>query len=466
MKLNNGLYAFVSIAALALAARSAHSSVIAIVDSGTDVTHPEIAAKIWNNPGELDDGIDNDDNGYVDDLHGWNFIDNDNKLIDRKLIGTFPDDDFKYFDIQTKALMGVATADEIAWIKAKIQDTNFVAGLEAFGNFVHGTHVAGISARNADKAQLMILKTIGTPTPLGQSFIGFMNQHQAELASAMSATDGGGTEDKLVKAGLDALASAQGKGVAAPGAYLALEKPRVANCSWGASSAAIKPLLKQIIEGILHDQITDAQLDGYVSYFLNKTVAAMGDNFITPSPGTLFVIAAGNDGTDNDATPAAPANVKADNTIAVAATLNRTRLASFSNFGSTTVEIAAPGVGIKSTIPGGQEVQLSGTSQAAPYVTNIAGLIIDANPALSPGEVKQILMGTVDKKDWLAGKVVSGGIANPDRAVYAAQLTTGMDLSAAIEKANTEVADYQSLSAEDFSQEQGNFVLPLPSFIR
>jgi len=465
MKIKNGIYAFVSVAALALAAHSAHSSVIAIVDSGTDITHPEIASKIWNNPGETDDGIDNDNNGYIDDLHGWNFIDNNNTLVDRKLIGTFPDDDFKYFDIQTKALMGVATADEIAWIKQKIADTNFVNGLEAFGNFVHGTHVAGISAKNADKAELMILKTIGTPTPLGQSFIGFMNQHQTELLNAMNAGDGG-TEDKLIKAGLDALASAQGKGVAAPGAYLALEKPRVANCSWGASAEAIKPLLKQIIEGILHDPISDDQLNAYVAYFLGKTVTAMGDNFITPSPGTLFVIAAGNDGTDNDAVPAAPANVKADNTIAVAATLNRARLASFSNFGATTVDIAAPGVGIKSTIPGGQEVQLSGTSQAAPYITNIAGLIIDANPALSPGEVKQILMGTVDKKDYLVGKVASGGIANPTRAIAAAQASTSMDLSAAIEQSVNQIPDYPSTLVEDFSAEQGNFVLPLPSFIR
>jgi cell wall-associated protease len=461
MKLKNGIFALASVAALALAAHSAHSAVIAIVDSGTDITHPEIAAKIWNNPGEVDDGIDNDNNGYIDDLHGWNFIDNDNKLIDRKLIGTFAPDVFKYFDIQTKALTGVATAEEIAWIKTKIQDNNFIAQLEAFGNFVHGTHVAGISSINAAKASLMILKTIGTPTPLGQSFIGFMNAHQSQMLS-----DAGTVNDKLIREGLDLLAQAQGKGVAAPGQYLADQKPRVANCSWGASGAAIKPLLKQLIEGVLHQTITDAQLDGYVTYFLNQTVAAMATNFITPSPGTLFVIAAGNDGTDNDQIPAAPANIKSDNTIAVAATLDRVRLASFSNFGESMVDIAAPGVGIKSSIPGGQEVQLSGTSQAAPYITNIAGQIIDANPALSPGEVKQVLMGTVDKKDFLVGKVASGGIANPERAVAAAQLSTTMDLSAAIEKANIQVSDYESLAIESFSSEQGSFMLPLPTFFR
>ena len=87
---------------------------------------------------------------------------------------------------------------------------------------------------------------------------------------------------------------------------------------------------------------------------------------------TMTKVIISYDGTDNDQIPAAPANIKSDNTIAVAATLDRVRLASFSNFGESMVDIAAPGVGIKSLIPGGQEVQLSGTSQAAPYITNIA----------------------------------------------------------------------------------------------
>ena len=71
------------------------------------------------------------------------------------------------------------------------------------------------------------------------------------------------------------------------------------------------------------------------------------------------------------------------------------------------VEVAAPGVLITSAIPGNQYLSLSGTSMAAPYVTNAAGLIKDANTSLEPADIKKILIGTVDVKDELQGQVSS-----------------------------------------------------------
>jgi subtilisin family serine protease len=438
-----------------------HAAVIAIVDSGTDVQHPEISKKIWTNPGEQDDAVDNDDNGYVDDLFGWNFVDNNNKLVDRKLIGTFSPDVYKYFEIQTKALNGTATAEEKAWIKAKIQDENYIAQLQSFGNFVHGTHVAGISAKDAAQAKLLILKTIGTPTPTFELFSQYMREHSLDAASGIS-----GIKDKLIYAGLDYLAKAQGQALDGPGKYLEAQKPRVANCSFGASREAVKPMLKKLIEAITQSTLTDDQINTYVDYFVNKTAEAMDASFIAPSRDTLFVIAAGNDGSDNDTVPAAPANIKSDHTISVAATLGRTRLASFSNYGETMVDIAAPGVGILSSTPGNEHVMLSGTSQAAPYITNIAGRIMDANPSLSAADVKLILMETVDKKDFLVKKVRSEGIANPDRAVVAAKLSTTMSLTAAIEKAKRQVGAIQSTLSEGRIDESMTFVVPLQSLLK
>lgn len=53
------------------------SAVVAVVDGGTEIHHPDIAANLWNNPGEIaNDGIDNDNNGFIDDYHGWNFANN------------------------------------------------------------------------------------------------------------------------------------------------------------------------------------------------------------------------------------------------------------------------------------------------------------------------------------------------------------------------------------------------------
>jgi subtilisin family serine protease len=146
--------------------------------------------------------------------------------------------------------------------------------------------------------------------------------------------------------------------------------------------------------------------------------------------------------------------------------LGRSSLASFSNYGATMVDVAAPGVGIRSTVPGGIYMQISGTSQATPYVTNIVGQVIDANPKLSLSQVKQIVLQTVDKKDWLAGKVVSGGIANPNRALYAANLSLTMDVYSAIAKAQTLVTDIPpgANEAQMVGKEGTFFVQKLPSF--
>jgi cell wall-associated protease len=308
---------------------------------------------------------------------------------------------------------------------------------------------------------LMILKII--PTPAAPSFY-------AGIATR-AATDGqpiGKVKDALIKQGLNALALAQGKGLSAPGQYIKMEHAQVASCSFGSGRAEVEPLITKLI-GALKVTPTQAELDAYTDYFLNQTTKAMAAQFIGPSPNTMFVIAAGNDGTDNDTIPSTPANVKQDNTITVAASLGVTSLASFSNYGATMVDIAAPGVGILSTVPGGQYMQLSGTSQATPYVTNIVGRIMDANPKLSVAEVKQLVLGTVDKKDWLVGKVVSGGTANPDRALFAANLTiSGMDVNAAVSQSLTHVADIVAAPSESVvkTHEKDIHVMRLPSFIQ
>src|SRR5262249_31173429 len=147
----------------------------------------------------------------------------------------------------------------------------------------------------------------------------------------------------------------------------------------------------------------------YAAYFVQK-IADESKAFVGASPDTLFVFAAGNDGTDNDTVPVSPANVKADNTISVAATQGVAKLASFSNFGRTKVEVAAPGVAIESSIPGDAHLAMSGTSMAAPFVTNVAGLVKDANKALKATDVKRVLMETVDVKSFLADKVATSGI--------------------------------------------------------
>ena len=439
---------------------TSHATIIAVVDSGTDLNHKDLVNKKWVNPIDIDDAVDNDDNGYIDDINGWNFAENNNKLIDMSFLGTFSADVYKYFEVQTRALRGEATAEDLAWIKKMQADAKFIGQLGTFGNFVHGTHVAGIVAKNADLAKVMVLKLMATKAP-GTSAGKFEDATDPVVQASKKSLG----KDDLIKFGLKLLASQQGKALAPIGKYLKAEKARVANCSFGTSTAAAKQLLAPILKIVLKRDATPAELLDYSKFFVAEVVKSSVE-LTKPAPTTLFVIAAGNDGSNNDELPTSPENNKAQNTISVAATFGYQKIASFSNYGDKMVEVAAPGVGILSSIPGDQYLTVSGTSQASPFVANIAGLILDANPNLSNTDVKAILMGTVDKKEFLKGKVAAAGIVNVNRAVTAAKLALHMQLTQALESARAQIndVDHGFMMGDVESMSEG-FVMPLaPQF--
>ncbi len=141
---------------------------------------------------------------------------------------------------------------------------------------------------------------------------------------------------------------------------------------------------------------------------------------------TLFVVAAGNGGTDgegddNDATPTYPCAYDLPNVICVAATDNRDELAGFSNFGSTSVDLAAPGVTIASTVPrdtsGDRWAYADGTSMATPHVSGAAALAWARSPAASVADIRSALLSNVDPVPSLAGVTVTGGRLNAYRAL-------------------------------------------------
>ncbi len=287
--------------------------VVAVIDSGVDYTHDELSENIWRNPGESGNGketngIDDDGNGFVDDVVGWDFAKNDNKPYDVK--GGF------------------------------------------MGNPGHGTHVSGIIAARADNG----LGVLGVAPSVKVMAMRFITEQ------------GSGTTDAAVQAIK----------------YAVDNGAKILSNSWGS-------------EG---DDPEGQILKEAIQYALDKDV--------------LFVAAAGNSAYDNDnpTKMAVPASYDFDNIISVAAIDRNNKLASFSNYGQSTVDIAAPGVDIYSTVPQNKYMTLPGTSMACPHVSGAAALYWSKYPNAKMSEVKNAVLSSAIPINSLKGKVLTGAKLN------------------------------------------------------
>jgi thermitase len=161
---------------------------------------------------------------------------------------------------------------------------------------------------------------------------------------------------------------------------------KIINCSFGSSSKSSS----------LHDAVDYAQ-----------------------DHNTLLVVAAGNDSENIDEHPLYPASYGDSNILAVAATTSTDELASFSNFGSEAVDVAAPGDSIYSTYLGGGYRILSGTSMAAPYAAGVAALLRKQESDATYGNLRYAIRHKVDKPPALNGKVAYDGRLNAEKALAA-----------------------------------------------
>ena len=440
---------------LLLSVNAINASTIAIVDSGNDFKHQDLVTKAWINPIEIPgNDRDEDKNGYPDDINGWNFAEGNNILIDYSYANTNTADARKFFDVQLKSFLGTITQADRDWAKEKFKDEAFVKNLQIFGNWMHGTHVTGISVKNSPDARAVGIKLIPTEVKVPGK----------KDAESMIGTNGV-IKETLFKAALTALAQQQTKTFVEIGSYINGTKADVMNGSFGTSYEAISGVITQIYKTIFKKDPTAEELKLYTHHFFEVNLEGT-KQFLSAAPNTLFVFAAGNEGSNNDEVPSSPTNVDAENKISVAATLGDQGLANFSCYGAKNVEVAAPGVGILSTIPMNNYLAVSGTSQAAPYVTNIAGRVKDVNPKLGFREIKRIIMETVDVKSWLMGKVKTNGLVNRDRAIRAAELSKTMDLTKAIAQSKTDIiakSENDKAIGPRYFQIPKEFVQSLPS---
>jgi subtilisin family serine protease/Tol biopolymer transport system component len=294
--------------------------VVGIIDTGVNYRHPDLAANIWRNPGEIDgNGIDDDQNGHIDDVLGIDLADGDSDPMD----------------------------DE-----------------------GHGSHIAGIIAGVRDN---------------GIGVTGVSPQAQILAIRAFSLDGITGTED-VIKAFEYAIALRKS------GVNL-----RVLNCSWGAETPSLAE----------KDAVTAAV-----------------------EAGILIVCGSGNDHQDNDFKPFFPAAFDGPGIISVAASTEADEPALFTNYGETTVHLAAPGHRIYSTYKGGPDyATISGTSMATPHVSGAAALLLTKRSDLTVAALKSLLIQTADRLPSWTGKVTSGGRLNVAKAMEIATTVTDLNPS-------------------------------------
>ncbi len=271
--------------------------IVAVIDTGVDYTNPDLAPNMWTNEKELNGkkGVDDDNNGVIDDIYGYNATNDSGD----------PKDDHG-----------------------------------------HGSHCSG---------------TIGAKGDDGKGIVG-VNWNTRIMGVKFLDSNGSGSLEGAIKA-ID---------------YASKMGAKILSNSWGGGGES--QTLKEAIER-------------------------------SNSAGALFVAAAGNESNNNDANPTFPASYQVPNVLAVAAIDNRGQIASFSNYGKSSVHVGAPGVNILSTTTTGYEAW-SGTSMATPHVSGIAALLASHEPSLTNLELKNRIITTARPIAGLRGKVRGSGLAN------------------------------------------------------
>lgn len=426
------------------------ASNVAVIDSGVDISHKIFNKKVWTNVNEkVGSEVDIDGSGLPGDVNGWDFTKNSATVFDAQYNNLIDEKVKKFYELVAKMDRGVINPVEYSWLEAVFADKAFLNQANFIGGYAHGTHVAGISLKNNPNAKVMSLKIIPTEyTPYVETSIQSNGGIQIEINNLVktqgmvqtrNAEEEAGKlkefQQAIVNFGVEKVKSMMGIH-----SYVAFQKMDVANESFGIGFLQAAEIIGSGFVETIGREPTKEELIQYTLLFF-KVINQVGPNMFNVAPETLFVVASGNDNLDIDIFPDFPSSIKAANKIVVAATLDYSSIATFSNYGAKSVDVAAPGVAIYSAAPAQNTLPLSGTSQAAPYVTNVISLMKDLNPALKTAEIKTIILSTVDKKEWLKDKVATSGIVNKDRALKAAELSLKKSVAEAIKLAKATVAD-------------------------
>ncbi|MEO0445339.1 MAG: S8 family serine peptidase, partial [Verrucomicrobiota bacterium] len=395
--------------------------------------------------------VDDDGNGFVDDVYGWNtasdaplrqpllslvrapenrdFIKSvlpghtevmqilsqaaEDAEIDHPLLNTFDNPIVRDFGLEPLMKVGV-----------ELNDFTFA---ELVMNASHGTHVAGIVLdASGGRALLHGIAHGHRQTPKVEEYSQIDWLAQAANSAPDYTAYAGLIRERILR---DAVR--RGKRC---GAYIRVTGAGVVNMSYGRDRTFFRNLAQamqdlyrdygaapetvdsyQCPEGV--DVCTDLAID-LAAAGAAEFAIAMADN-----PEVLFVMAAGNEEANNDLLLPTPAYLSRilPNAMTVASVRESDDLSLFSNYGKRSVQLAAPGEDILSTVVGDAKATMSGTSMAAPTVAGVAALVRAQHPELGAGDVRRILEISARPIPTLEDFLDTGGVLDADEALRLAK---------------------------------------------
>ena len=350
-------------------AQAAGRPVVAVWDSGVDT---EIFSKLgvaWVNEDEVPgNGVDDDGNGYVDDVHGIGYDLDSNPV--RELLLPLVELTMERTELQRlmKGLEDVQSnidSDEASELKSRIgslapeEVRPFLEEVTAYSHHSHGTHVAGIAAAG--------------------------NPHVRLLASRL-------TFDHRMIPDPPTIAEAYRSAAAAVEniEYFKANGVRVVNMSWGGSISGVEAGLEQ--HGI---GATPEERKALARKIFDIGFDALRDA-MTSAPEILFVTSAGNSDSDNEFEEFLPSSIDLPNLLTVGAVDQAGEETGFTSFGK--VDVYANGFEVDSYVPGGDRLKFSGTSMSSPNVANLAGKLLAVDPSLTPAELRELIEGGCDER--------------------------------------------------------------------
>lgn len=447
--------------------------IVAVIDGGMDVSHEDLKHVVWTNPKEIPaNGIDDDKNGYIDDINGWNFLgsskesfeyDNDLIVMEvRRFRARFGDKDStrinkkELADYRKYLSKSIELEGNVKKLQEEIANTNlFLTDINAllkklgkenptlsdFQNFVPSTPAE-------QKAQQFIIPVLQNNPDLKA----YLDQSQAQLEEKQHDVDyhlnlNYDPRKKYAQEFAAARGRFYGNGNvfgAVPPAHgthvagiLGAERDNGIGINGVANAVQIMPI-RAIPDGYGLDKdqanaIRYAADNGAKVINMSFGLSTATDRKIVVdavnyalAKDILFIQAAGNGHDNLDSGTGYPNRQThvdqnfVDAFIKVGAsgfTDDAQLVVPFSNFGKQSVDVFAPGLGINSTLPGNRYEAHSGTSMAAPVVAGVAAVIRAYYPKLSAKQVKEIIMETVVKREVLKDLCVSSGIINAYNAL-------------------------------------------------